>query len=367
MVLSAASGGGHVRAADALVSAFGARGIPAAHVEALQHVSPLLRRLYADYYVDTVNRRPWLLRFAYEGMDRRGRFRTSRLAFDLLQTRRLAAILREATSPVVLCTHFLPAEIAVHLRRKGRLSARVGVVMTDFDVHPLWLYEGVDWYFVAGEEGKARLLGFGVAPETVRVTGIPVDAGFGKAWPRRETRARLGLDPDLPAILLSAGGFGMGPLEALLGALDRVRRPVQLVVVCGRNEPLQRRLAGRAGGPHPTRVLGYTEEMHAWMAAADLVVGKAGGLTCAESLASGLVPVIVSPIPGPEERNAAILVEAGAAHRCDDVTCLPMAIDRLLDEPERLAGMRRAAERMARPGAAAEIASIVAAAVPELS
>jgi processive 1,2-diacylglycerol beta-glucosyltransferase len=360
MVLSAASGDGHVRAADAMVSALRAHDIAARHEEVLQYMSPLLRRLYAEHYVETVNRRPRLLGFAYEAMDRAGRFERSRLWFDLLQSRRLVRLLAEADPGIVLCTHFLPAEIALHARRKGMLDSRIGVILTDFDFHPLWLYSGVDWYFVAGEDARARLIALGVAADTIRMTGIPIDCAFATCEAKLAARARMGLQPDLATLLVAAGGFGMGPVEAILAALQRLRRPVQIVVVCGRNQELQRHLAALAPQAHPLTVLGYTGEMHAWMAAADLLVGKAGGLTCAEAMAGGLVPVIVNAIPGPEERNAAILVRLGAAIWCRSTGTLAGDVDGLLGDPPRLRAMQRAVAGIAAPTAADDIASIVA-------
>ena len=362
MVLSAASGGGHVRAAEALVSAFDTQAVFATHLEVLEHCAPLLRRLYADYYVKTVNRHAWLLGLAYGAMGSPQRFRRARLLFDLLQTRRLASLLCAANPGVILCTHFLPAEIVVHLRRKGLLTGQVGVVMTDFDVHALWLYPDVDWYFVAGPEGRARLEGFGIAPERIHATGIPIDPAFALPASRSAVRVSMGLSPELPTVLLSAGGFGIGPVEALFGALQRVRQPIQIIAVCGRNEELARRIQRKAAAPsHRTRVVGHTEKMDAFMSAADLLIGKAGGLTCAEALARGVVPVLAHPIPGPEQRNAAILVKEGAAVRCDDGS-VTTVVERLLEAPELLARLRQAGQRTARPLAALQIASIVSAA-----
>jgi processive 1,2-diacylglycerol beta-glucosyltransferase len=360
MVLSAASGDGHVRAADAIVSALRARDIAARHVEALQHTGPLLRWLYAEYYLQTVDRRPWLLGFAYDSMDDAGRFEISRLCFDLIQTRRLARLLTNASPGVILCTHFLPAEIAVHLRRKRHLEAQIGVIVTDFDFHPLWLYRGVDWYFVAGPEARDRLVQFGVAPETIHMTGIPVDRAFAICEQQADARMHLGLQIDRATVLVSAGGFGMGPVEALVGTLQRVSHPLQIVMVCGKNEALQKRLGSLPPAAHPLTVVGYTDEMHTWMAAADLLVGKAGGLTCAEAMVRGLVPIIVNAIPGPEERNAAILARRGAAVWCRATDALAGEIDALLCNPGRLRSMRQAVAAIAAPSAAERIAAIVA-------
>lgn len=76
----------------------------------------------------------------------------------------------------------------------------------------MWIYKNVDWYFVACEEAKVYLTEMGIPTETVFVTGIPIDPFFGIERPKRETRLSFGLDPDKTTLLISAGGFGMGPV-----------------------------------------------------------------------------------------------------------------------------------------------------------
>ena len=364
MVLSAASGAGHMAAADALVAAFHMRRMDATHVEMLRYASPLFKRVYKDLYVELVNHRPHVLGYIYRVRDRPWRYEKRRLALDRLNTRPLVKLIERQRPAVALCTHFLPAEIVMHLRRRRLLDIPVGVVITDFDAHAMWLYRGVDWYFVAREEMKAHLAALGVPPETIHVTGIPVHPRFASPLDRKEARRRLGLDPSRPTVLVAAGGFGMGPVESLVRAVQGIRHPVQIVVICGRNAALERRLTAMTDLAHPMRVVGYTTDMDAWMSAADLLVGKAGGLTSSEALARGLVLVIVNPIPGQEERNSDYFLEEGAAIRCNNLPALPFKIDSLLGDSERLARMHHAVARIARPHAASEIVSIVARGIP---
>ncbi|HEX7511829.1 MAG TPA: glycosyltransferase, partial [Candidatus Methylomirabilis sp.] len=341
-----------------------AQGIPATHVEVLKYTNPLFKRFYADLYVELVNRQPQLLGYLYHALDRPWQLEKRRLILDRLNTRPLVKLLRTENPRLAVCTHFLPAEILVYLRKRKLLDIPVGVVVTDFDAHAMWLYRGVDWYFVACEETRVHLAALGIPPETIHVTGIPIDPVFAKAKPKRETREKMGLDPGLTTILVSAGGFGMGPVESLVRALHEIRHPIQLAVICGKNAALERRLKGFQGGVHPMRVVGYTTEMDSWMAAADLLVGKAGGLTSSEALARGLVLVVVNPIPGQEERNSDHFLEEGAAIRCNNLPALAFKIDRLLADTERLARMRQAVARLARPQAAADIVSLVTNARP---
>jgi processive 1,2-diacylglycerol beta-glucosyltransferase len=185
---------------------------------------------------------------------------------------------------------------------------------------------------------------------------------FAEPKDARAMRAKHGLAPDLTTILVSAGGFGVGPVENLVHTLLELRHPIQLVVICGRSEELKRRLDELSATRPPKvtpalHVVGYTTDMDEYMAAADLLVGKLGGLTSSEALARGLALVIVHPIPGQEERNADHLLEAGAAIRCNNLPALAWKIDRLLDDPGRLAAMRANARWLARPHAARDIAA----------
>ena len=131
-------------------------------------------------------------------------------------------------------------------------------------------------------------------------------------------------------------------------------------MICGRSEELKRQLDALAAAhpsAHPVTltVVGYTTAMDEYMGAADLLVGKPGGLTTSEALAKGLPMVIVNPIPGQEERNTDHLLEEGAAVRCNNPPVLAWKIGRLLEDPERLAEMRAAAQPVARPQAARDV------------
>ena len=156
----------------------------------------------------------------------------------------------------------------------------------------------------------------------------------------------------------------MGPIERLVADLLALGRPWQIVAVAGRAEQVRERLAVLARRATKLRdaatrlhVVGFTDVMDEWMAAADLLVGKAGGLTVSEALARALPMAIIQPIPGQEERNADHLLERGAAIRCNNLPAAAWKIARLMDDPARLAQMGVAARAMARPRAASEIAA----------
>ena len=175
-------------------------------------------------------------------------------------------------------------------------------------------------------------------------------------------RAKYGLDADLPTVMLSLGGFGVGRIETLLDGLRAIKTPVQILAMCGKNEELKTKLEREQNANRTARVIpvGYTRDMDEYMSASDLIVGKPGGLTTCEALAKGLVFVIANPIPGQEERNADHLLEQGAAIRSNNPATLGYKIEKLINDPQRLNTMRANAQNFARPNAAFDIADKLA-------
>jgi processive 1,2-diacylglycerol beta-glucosyltransferase len=284
-----------------------------------------------------------------------------RLLAERLNAKPLVEFLRAFDPDVVCHTHFLPAQVVAHQRRKGRLRAPHAVVVTDYDVHRFWLCPGVERYFVAREENRVHLEALGEPSQAIHVTGIPIHPAFRRPADAAALRRKHGVDDSRPLLLVLCGGFGVGPVESLVESLAASAGSAQLVVVAGRNEELRRRLerVGRKAS-RPPRVLGFTTEMHEWMALAELVVTKPGGLTTTEALALGVPMVLANAIPGQETRNAAMLYEAGAAISGENPLTVGYRVARLLESPVRLAAMREAARRLGRPNAAAAIADELA-------
>ena len=355
LLLSASAGNGHIRAAQAIEKAFQLTGAAreVRHIDTLEYTNPLFRRLYSKAYLDLVNNAPDLLGWFYDQLDTPWENERRRLALDRLNTRPFVKMVREYQPDVIICTHFLPAEIVSWLKAKDKINCRQAIVITDFDVHAMWLCHHYEQYFVALDETRAHLLALGIPPGKVTVSGIPIDPLFAETKDKAAMRAKYGLAPDMTTIIVSAGGFGVGPMDNLLTALGQMRQPAQILAMCGKNEELKKKI-GRLPqtGNITIKPVGYTTAMDEYMSAADIVLGKPGGLTTCEALAKGLVFVIVNPIPGQEERNSDHLLEAGAAIRCNNLPVLGYKLDRLLQDTERFSAMQANARRMARPRAA---------------
>ncbi|MDQ3799503.1 MAG: glycosyltransferase [Acidobacteriota bacterium] len=363
LILSASVGNGHTRAAQALEKAFRLKNAAAEirHEDTLDFTNPLFRQIYGKSYIDLVNNMPEVLGWMYEQFDEPWKNEKRRLFLEKLNTQPLVKMVRGYQPDWIVCTHFLPAEIISDLKAKGKLSCPQAIVVTDFDLHALWLCRNYERYFVALDETKYYLETLGFPAEKISVTGIPIDPVFAETKDKRAMCEKYNLDADQPTIILSAGGFGVGRIELLLKSLQTIKQPVQILAMCGRNEELKNKLAQQQqsqNGSETCRVIpvGFTTAMDEYMSASDLVVGKPGGLTTCEALAKGLIFIIVNPIPGQEERNSDHLLENGAAIRCNNLATLGYKVEQLLKDNQRFSFMKENAVKFARPNAANDIA-----------
>jgi len=362
LILSASAGAGHVRAAEALRSAFlklnAAREIR--HVDTLDYTNKVFRHLYSQTYLEMVNRSPEMLGWLYDYLDQPWKKERRRLALDRLNTRPFVKLLKEYKPDLTVCTHFLPAEIISWLKAKERIDKAPAIVVTDLDIHAMWLCHNYTRYFVPIDETRVHLERLGIPRAKIFVSGIPIDPVFAERKDKSEMRRKHGLKADRTTILVSAGGFGADSIEHVLMSLMELQHEAQVVAIAGRNEELRARLdslvtSNRSRSKVLVKIVGYTTEMDEFMSGADLILGKPGGLTTSEALAKGLVMVIVNPIPGQEERNSDHLLEEGVAIRCNNLPALAFKIDALLDDQKRLDQMRRNVKRLARPDSASNI------------
>jgi processive 1,2-diacylglycerol beta-glucosyltransferase len=360
VIATVTAGAGHVQAATALSEAW--RSLwprdRITQLDVLDFTTKLYRKLYSESYLQLVRHAPELWAMVFKKTDRPDRMKKWSRVRKTVARLTLHPFVRHLQSlrpAAVLCTHFLPLELMGYFKTsKKSLPPPLTVsVVTDFEAHALWMDPAADLYCVAAPETQSGLVARGVDPALVMPTGIPVSLRFSKAPTLRQARKQAGLRDDLPVLLVLGGGFGVGPVEQILSELNKRKSTTQIVVVCGRNAELRRKLA-ILDMRHPLRLLGFVENMQDWLATADLVLTKPGGLTTSESLALGKPILVLNPIPGQEEANSDFLLEHGAAVKVNRVEDLTYRLDSLLGK-QKLTALARAAARLGRPQAALDV------------
>lgn len=362
LIPTVTAGAGHLQAAAALEEAW-RKLRPEDEVrllDVLDYTPGWYRKIYVKGYLKLIEHAPDLYAMMFKKTDNPERIkeltRFRRRSSRVMAARFVKELL--AFKPdLLLCPHYLPLEIlgGVLMKRGARkkLDPVITCIVTDFEAHALWMEPCVDLFCVAAPATKARLVARGADAVSVAVTGIPIASKFSTRVDAAAIRAGFGFRPDRPTLLVLGGGFGMGPVLEILGELDKVERPLQVIVVCGRNEKLRRQVEA-APNRHTVRVLGFATNMQELMAASDLILTKPGGLTTSEALAMGKPLFILNPIPGQEAANSDFLLEQGAAVKANCLEDLPFKLTTLVDS-KKLAQMARASRALGQPKAAASV------------
>lgn len=361
LILSASAGSGHLRAAAALEKACRER--PAigevVNVDSLSYTNKLFRQFYSKFYFKLMRNAPTLLGWFYDNLDEPWKTERMRLMLSRLNTRPLVRMIRKFKPDVTICTHFLPAEIISYLLSTGAIQTRHVIVVTDLDVHAMWLSHHFHHYFVASDEARVHLKMTGLPDDRITVSGIPVDPAFAEPSDRAALCRRHQLDPHLPVLLVSLGAVGVEGAEEVVRALSYLKTRSQVILMCGNHALVKDQYLNairRVTAPAVTfRVLGNTNDVAEWTHMATLLIGKPGGLTLSECMACGVPMVIYQPMPGQEERNSDHLLEAGAAVKCNHSTTLAFKTDELLTDPIQWRRMSDAARNLGRPHAARTI------------
>jgi processive 1,2-diacylglycerol beta-glucosyltransferase len=354
-VFSVSAGSGHVRAAQALKAAADLwyPETEVVHIDLMEYVPSLFRTIYTETYIKMIEQHPALWGYLYDRTDREkidsslSRFRST---IETLNTRKLKTVLKDIAPDHVICTHFLPAQLLSRRIRKGKFEKSVWVQVTDFDLHALWIHDGIRGYFAAHDELAWRMSERGIPADHVHVTGIPIMPSFSDKLTRVDCSRELGLDPARKTVMLMSGGAGLGDSFKLAELLLKQDGDFQIVALAGKNEKQLKKLKSLAE-KYPGRIVptGFISTIERVMAASDLIITKPGGLTSAECLAMGLPMIIVSPIPGQEERNADYLLEQGVALKACDANAVAWRLKLLLNDPGLLDVMSEKARRIGRP------------------
>lgn len=362
LILTASYGSGHNRVAATLAGEFrraGARPRVVDHFHDLVH--PEFDRLTRSLYYAVLRRMPVLWGLAYWLGDQISVSSPLLLGLNRLGTRRLGQLITAERFDRVVSVHPTPVAALSELRARGLSIPPHTTVFTDFVAHTQWISPHVDRYCVPAEEIARDLLARGVPRPRVTVTGIPVGREFADTSERAHARLALGLSSRLPALLFMDGsGGGFGRLEEATRTVLQMEEQLQGVVVTGREEGLEARLRALVESrASRVKVFGYVDNVRQFMAAADFLVTKAGGLTLGEALAAELPVICFGSLPGQESRNERFAAMAGVALVASDGAQLQRVIGAALRDPVLLRNMRERIHTYRRPRAAAEIVDLV--------
>lgn len=357
LIVHATAGAGHKKAAEAIFHGFNARGGHDVRlIDALDYTNPFFRKTYPWVYSFLVTRLPWAWAFFFGILDldwMQPLVKVVRRLYNGFNARALQLFLIKEQFDAVFTTQFLSAEVSAYLKRTGKIRSKVICVVTDFDVHHIWVNEGIDDYTAACEYTRDKLIALGVPSEKAHITGIPTDAKFSGHPDIVALKKKLGLQNGTMTILIATGSFGMGPIEEIMALLKNY----QLLIVCGQNRALFERLKPKAS--QNTHVLGLVDNMEELMSVSNIMVTKPGGLSIAEALVKKLPMIFFSAIPGQETNNIKVLSHYEVSQGQSTLPQIAETVHEWNANPKNLDALRQRIIELSKPNAVQDIIALL--------
>jgi processive 1,2-diacylglycerol beta-glucosyltransferase len=237
---------------------------------------------------------------------------------------------------VVSTFSILSALLAPKIHSPKNQTFKTVTVVTDAgNVNSIWFEGRPEFLLVADGKTLPHAVASGLAPGSVIVTGPVVSGLFRDVLELDQSRANLGL-PNKFTITVMGGALGLG--NKLYGAADELRalgNEVQFILVAGNNSKLHKKFTKFTTSSPEARVTRFTPELSKYVAASDLIVGKAGWCSLTEALAVGRPTLVVDIVGGQEHANLAYGVRHGFA-RYVDTAQLHQLVRGYLDSRELL-------------------------------
>lgn len=359
LVVSLKAGAGHLKAAQAIEGAIKLKypNLEVKNIDLLDYASILSKNFYGNWYLDIANKVPEFYAWLYDRLDSSST--KIRLLSDRMNTQKFQKFTEDYNPDLVICTHFVPANLLTYWREKYKFRFKIVLTLTDYEAHKLWVDNKVDMYTVATEYVKNQFVEYGADKNKIKVTGIPVDVKFLKVFDKNKIRKKLGLKNQF-TISLFAGAFGVGPLQEIFIKITKIENEFQIIAIAGKNKKLYTEFQNQAKKSNKViKVFGFVDNMEEIMAISDIAISKAGGLTVSECLALDLPLIISHPFPGQEEANTRYLLNNQAAFIAEKPEEIISIIKRVLNNQDILANVRENMQKIAKPNAALEIVKLI--------
>lgn len=368
LIFYASYGGGHLNAAKSIYECisnnYGNNDIEL--IDCMKYVNKTVEKLTTAAYREAAKKAPWVWGKIYND-SQKGPLAHLTTRSNKIMAIKLLKLLREKKPDLIISTHPFSSQMCSYLKRKGKITAKIATIMTDFAPHDQWLVGSnfTDYFFVANDKMRDYLISTNISKEKVFVTGIPLSNRFLQKYNRKEILDTYQLEDHKKNILFFGGGeFGLGKARTfeILDHLMQTSKDMQIIAIAGKNEKMKAKfdeIVEKNDATKRVKVLSFTNQVPELMSISDLVVTKPGGMTTTESLASGLPLIIINPIPGQEEENAEFLEKKKVGiwiKKDDDVSKI---LHNLFSNPDKLNEMKDNALVIGHPNSTKSICDIL--------
>lgn len=274
----------------------------------------------------------------------------------------------------VISVHPLTQHVVAKVLKQLNLVEKVPLVtvVTDpcYGFWKGWACDDVSLYLVANEDARQQLLDYGISPEKIKISGMPVNPKFHEVSEidAQKARTAFGLNPDKFTVFVNAGWIGGGNIPQIFREFVAGELDVQAIFLAGKNEKLKQEAEELAKtAKFPVKVIGYSDEIEKLMQSANVMVSKLGGLTTFEALACRL-PIIADATtpPMPQEAGTVKLIASkGAGILLEKASDIVPTIQNLVNDSKKYAEMKAATVSLAIPNSTQRIIEEIVALLPE--
>jgi processive 1,2-diacylglycerol beta-glucosyltransferase len=374
LIISSDTGGGHRSAAQALADGlekfWKGESVAIRVIKAVEESHHITEKMVGVYNWVLRNKQHWM-KYLYWAMNR---FRPETRDFFHRRCIGFCTEIFEKWCPhIVISVHPLTQHIFARILKELNLAEQIPLVtvVTDpcYGFWKGWACNDVSLYLVANEDAERQLIDYGISPEKIKISGMPIHPKFHEVDESvaQEARRAFGLNPDKFTVFVNAGWVGGGNIPQIFKELVRGDLDVQAVFLAGKNEELKKQAEAIAkNAKFPVKVIGYSDEIEKIMQSANVMISKLGGLTTFEALACRL-PIIADATtpPMPQEAGTVSLIEKkGAGILLQNSIDIVPTIQSLLSDSKKYAAMKAATVNMAIPNSTQRIIEEISALLP---
>lgn len=355
LILTAHFGLGHLMATEGLKNALDEKGISYNVIDIVEDGGNLEKKT-SKMYEKFMKSGRLILKLIYPN-----RFTSNilvRNVYRYIYKRKYYKKIDELHPDIIIADHHIATLIAV-LYKKTNPDVMVYSVVTDYVVHPLWIWEDVERYFVGLEATRNQAISFGASEKRVFVTGIPLRKPFWTHSSKSVLRKKLSLPAEKFIVLVYAGSYDSTSITPVLEYLA-IHKNAYPIVLTGKKKESYKKYSEEMKRLHlEGKVYPFIDFMSEVMASSDIFITKAGGLSIAEGMASGLAMIFLDSIPGQEEGNAFVIKNLGAGLPVRGTKEATVKLKELMGDARLLHEMQSNAERNARPNSSRDIIKMV--------
>ena len=367
LIFYASYGGGHLNAAKSIKECIDTNypNYETELIDCMKYINKPIEKITTAAYREMAKKAPWAWGKIYSDSQKGPLAHISSRSNKIFAIK-LLKLLREKQPDIIISTHPFGSQMCSYLKRKGKITAKIATIMTDFSPHDQWLVgsDFTDYFFVAHDKMKAYLISKNIPEEKIFATGIPISSRFLKQYNKEEILKEFDLQKDKKTILFFGGGeFGLGKTQTveIFESLIRDFNDLQIIAISGKNPKMKEsfnNIVQKYNKENSVKILEYTNQVPELMSISDLVVSKPGGLTTSESLVSNLPMIIINPIPGQEEENAEFLESHGVGIWIRKHVSHDEIFKEIFSTPEKLQQMKENTSKLAKKHSTEDICKI---------